>query len=93
MDKGNQIERDSAGWLFFVRMSFALSLFAVAVGVYFLPVDVWTRGYMGIGILYLVGAAFTLAKTLRDEHEATKYLNQIREAKNDKLLKEFEINS
>ena len=91
MNNGNYIQKDSTGWLFFVRASFVLSLIAVFSGIYFLPVDLWTRGYMAMGSLYLVVSAFTLAKTLRDEHEAEKFHNQIREVKTEKLLKEFEL--
>lgn len=91
MDKKHLIEKDSAGWQFFVRTSFVLAMTAVATGVYFLPVDAWTRGFMAIGILYLVGSSFTLAKALRDEHEANRFINQVREAKNERLLSEFEM--
>jgi hypothetical protein len=31
-----------------------------------MPVDIWIKGYMAMGVLYLTGATFTLAKTLRD---------------------------
>lgn len=93
MDKGIKIEADSAGWRFFARTSFVLALTAVTLGVYFLPVDLWTRGYMAMGALYLVVSSFTLAKTIRDEHESEQYINQIREAKSDKLLRDFELKS
>lgn len=93
MDKKLKIEADSAGWRFFARISFGLALTAVACGVYFLPVDLWTRGYMAMGALYLTVSSFTLAKTIRDEHESEQYVNQVREAKNDKLLRDFELKS
>lgn len=93
MNNGTSIEKDSAGWMFFVRASFVLAFLAVGIGIYFLPVDPWTRGYMAMGVLYLIGSSFTLAKALRDEHESNRFHNQIREAKNEKLLKEFELKS
>lgn len=93
MNKGIKVEADSAGWRFFVRASFILAMISVTTGIYFLPVDLWVRGYMGMGALFLVVSSFTLAKTMRDEHEAEQYLNQVREAKNDKLLREFEMKS
>ena len=93
MNNGNNIQKDSAGWLFFVRASFVLALVSVSVGVWFLPVDLWARGFMAVGVLYLVGSSFTLAKALRDEHEADRFINQLREVKNEKLFKEFELNS
>ena len=35
-----------------------------------LPVDVWVRGFLGIGSLYVVTSTFTLAKCVRDRQEA-----------------------
>jgi hypothetical protein len=42
-----------------------------------------------MGTLFLVGSTFTLAKTLRDEFEATKLINKIHEAKTEKILREY----
>ena len=50
--------------------SFAVSLIAVAVGVFYLPVGGWIRAFLAIGLLYVVTSAFTLAKTVRDAQDA-----------------------
>lgn len=84
------IQTNSAGWLFFVKASFALALAAVALGVYFLPAEPWVRGYLGIAILFAVGSTFTLAKTIRDEHEAQRLINRLSEAKTERMLKDFD---
>ena len=84
------IQTNSAGWLFFVKVSFALALIAVTLGVYFLPAEPWVRGYLGIAILFTVGTTFTLAKTIRDEHEAQRLINRISEAKTENMLKSFD---
>ena len=84
------IQTNSAGWLFFVKASFALALAAVALGVYFLPAEPWVRGYLGIAILFAVGSTFTLAKTIRDEHEAQRLINRVSEAKTERMLKDFD---
>lgn len=81
------IQTNSAGWLFFVKASFALALVAVTLGVYFLPAEPWVRGYLGIAVLFAVGTSFTLAKTIRDEHEAQRLINRISEAKTEQILK------
>jgi hypothetical protein len=84
------VRRDSAAWLFFVRVSFVVALVANSLGVAYLPVDPWVRAYLGIGELFLVGSTITMAKALRDEHEAKTLLSRITEARTSKLLREFE---
>ncbi len=55
------------------------------LGIWFLPVDVMVKGYMLMANVFLVGSAFTLAKTLRDEHEARRLANRLDEARTEKL--------
>lgn len=90
MEEIHAVRRDSAAWLFFVRVSFVVALVANSLGVAYLPVDPWVRAYLGIGLLFLVGATITMAKTLRDEHEAKMLLNRITEARTSKLLRDYE---
>lgn len=45
-----------------------------------------TKGYLAMGMVFAVGAAFTLAKTLRDEHEARRMADRLDEARAEKLL-------
>ncbi len=54
-------------------------------------VPIWMRGYLVLGTLFLTGATFTLAKTLRDQFEAGKLINQLAQARTEKLLKEYGI--
>ncbi|MDB4951017.1 MAG: hypothetical protein JWM27_3666 [Gemmatimonadetes bacterium] len=91
MEDSPAIQRDSASWLFFVRASFALALAANIAGIVFLPVEAWIRGYLAMGLMFVVGSAITLTKTLRDDHEAGKLLNRIAEVKTTRLLKEYDV--
>lgn len=84
------IQRDSSSWLFFVKTSFALSIASMLLGIYFLPAELWVKGYMGMGLLFTVGSSITLSKTLRDDHEAKKLINKLSEAKTEKLLSTYE---
>ncbi|MEM6794358.1 MAG: YiaA/YiaB family inner membrane protein [Acidobacteriota bacterium] len=86
----NVIQRDSSSWIGFVKLSFALAFSATLVGIWFMPVELWVRGYMTMGLIYVVGSSFTLAKTLRDEHEADKLINKISQAKTAKMLNEYD---
>jgi hypothetical protein len=84
------IRRDSGAWLLFVRLCFFAALAATSAGLLYLPASLWVKGYMGMGVLFTVGSAITLTKTLRDDHEAQRLLNRIAEAKTTKLLRDFD---
>ena len=76
----------SAAWVNFTYLSFGTSLFLVACGVFFMPVDIWIKGYLGMGVALLLQSAITLTKTLRDVHEGDRLMNRIEDAKTEKLL-------
>jgi hypothetical protein len=82
---------DSPGWQFFVKVSFTVALAGMVFGIAVMPVEIWVRGYMILGTLFLVGSTFTLAKTMRDEFESAKLINQIAQARAEKLLQEYGV--
>ncbi len=87
----DSLRLDSPGWIFFVKTSFACALGGMVFGVTVMPVEIWMRGYMILGTLFLTGSTFTLAKTLRDQFEANKLINKVAQARTEKLLKEYGI--
>lgn len=84
------INQNTAAFRFQVWASFALSFGLMLVGICYLPVGLWIKGYLMMGIVFTVASCFTLAKTLRDDHEAGKLINRITGAKTEKILKEYE---
>jgi hypothetical protein len=90
MDRPN-LNENSSGWMAFVWISFSLSSLAMLVGIYNLPVDLWIKGYMAMGLLFTMGSCFTLSKTTRDNHEARKLINRVSEAKTERMLSDFEL--
>lgn len=84
------LKLDSPGWIFFVKSSFACALLGMLAGVVMMPVDLWMRGYIIMGTLFLVGSSFTLAKTMRDEFESSKLINRLSQARAEKLLEEYQ---
>ena len=84
----NQIESHSQAWKGFTVVSFALSLVMVGLGILFLPVDIWMKGYLAMGVVMLVQTCVTLTKTQRDLHEAAKLVNRIEDARTERLLME-----
>ncbi|WP_394840350.1 YiaA/YiaB family inner membrane protein [Pendulispora rubella] len=71
-------------------MSFVVSVGMTGVGIAYLPVDAWVRGFLGMGVLFTVGSCFSLAKTIRDEHEDKRLISRIDEAKTTRILRDFE---
>lgn len=61
--------------------AFGLPLFAVAVGVVWLPVGPWERGSLALGVLFLVGSSFTLAKCVRDRQETQEITHRVDQAR------------
>jgi hypothetical protein len=73
---------------FFVQaaVAFGVSLIAALGGILYLPLDPWPRLFLGITVLFLVSSAFTLAKVIRDQQEASTVRVRIDEARVEKLL-------
>jgi hypothetical protein len=92
MLRSEDVQRDTPAWIFQVWASFAISVGMTALGVVYLPMDPWIRAFLGMGLLFSVGSALTLAKTLRDNHEARRLINRLSEAKAEKIIRDFEIN-
>ena len=79
---------NTSAWLTFTYIQFGAAAFMTALGVWAMPVDLMVKGYLIMSSVFLVGSAFTLAKTVRDEHEARRFASRIDEARTEKLLME-----
>ena len=82
------VQPHTSAWVNFTYASFAASAFMVGVGVFFLPLDFWIKGYLAMGIVMLVQSCVTLTKTIRDMHESNKLVNRIEDAKAERILME-----
>lgn len=82
------VESHSSGWRSFTLASFAISLVMMGGGILFLPIDIWMKGYLGMGVIMLVQSCITMTKTQRDIHEASKLVNRIEDARTERLLME-----
>lgn len=71
-------------------VSFAIAAITVVVGIFFLPVDPWVRAFLGIGVLYAISSAFTLAKCVRDRQEEAFVASRVDRARVDKLIAEHD---
>jgi hypothetical protein len=61
---------DTQGWILAVWVALAAALSLTAWGLWRMTVDPWLKNYMALAWLFLVTTSFSLAKTLRDSHEA-----------------------
>ena len=85
------MEHDNTSAFYFLAWaSFSIASISTLIGIFYLPVDVWIKGYLGLGYLFTLTTCFTLAKTIRDKHEAIKFINRVKEAKTEKFLTEYE---
>jgi hypothetical protein len=71
-------------------ISFGVSLIGVLLGVAYLPVSGWMRAFLALGLLYAVTSAFTLAKCVRDNHEANSVVHRVDEARLERFLTEYD---
>ena len=73
---------------FFVQsaIAFGLALLAMLIGIVRLPVGQWERGFLALGLVFLVSSTFTLAKCVRDRQESEEVTNKVDKARIDKLL-------
>ncbi len=78
----------SQAWVVQTWLAFGISVSSLSLGIVFLPVNSWVKGYMGMGTLFALGSTASLAKTVRDLHEAKQVTARIDEAKVEKLLAE-----
>ena len=90
MTKPAPAARNTAAFQLQAVLSFAVSTLSVLFGIAYLPVGPWVRAFLALGLLYVVTSAFTLAKTIRDQQEASSVWSRVDEARLEKLLAEHD---
>jgi hypothetical protein len=82
---------DSPAWALYSCVSFVVAVVMMGTGITMIPGDAWIHAYFAMSALFLTGSSFTLAKMLRDRHEAQRLHQRIEEAKTEQLLKTYEL--
>lgn len=82
--------RNTAAYYFQAVASFIVSAGATVVGIAYLPVNAWERAFLGLGLLYTITSAITLAKVVRDKQEEVQLVGRVEKARLDKLLTEHD---
>lgn len=81
---------NSKAWIFFCYISFAIALGFTGIGIWAMEISLPMKAFMAMGLLFTTGSAFTLAKTLRDEHEASLFHHKLEDARTERLLREVD---
>ncbi|MDI9916074.1 YiaA/YiaB family inner membrane protein [Rhodococcus sp. IEGM 1379] len=82
--------KSTAAFFLQAAIAFAISFVGTLVGIAYLPIDAWQRGFLGMSLLFLVTSTFTLAKVIRDQQEASTVRVRVDEARLDKLIAEHD---
>ena len=80
--------QNSSSYYALAWISFVLSFTGMLVGLVYMEADLAVIGFVGMSYLFSVTACFTLAKVIRDKHEAEKFINKVESAKTEKFLSE-----
>ena len=65
----NGLMKHSSAWISFSYLSFGFAAFMLALGLWMMPIDLWGKGYLTMGILMLVQTTVNVTKTLRDNQD------------------------
>ena len=88
MSKISKAPQHSSAWIVQSWASFILSLAATTIGLFYLPLNGWAKGYMSISVLFTVSSTISVSKTARDIHESKQLTARVDEARVEKLLSE-----
>jgi len=88
-------QKDTSAWVIQVWAAFLIAISATTLSVLSLPldrpIDNWMKGQIGVSFLFSLTSSFTLAKTIRDNHEVGRLSARVDEAKVEELLSEHHL--
>ncbi|MFI9506017.1 YiaA/YiaB family inner membrane protein [Nocardia sp. NPDC052566] len=88
MSTPNAQPKTTSAFIAQAAIAFGVSFLATGIGIFYLPLDIWQRGFLAMSVLFLVTSTFTLAKVIRDQQESASFLNRIDEARLQKFIAE-----
>lgn len=83
------LNADTPAWRVQCWVSFVLAVLSTSLGIYALPIDVWARAFVGIGLWFTVSSCFALAKAERDRHESSKLSAKVTEHQVERVLRDL----
>lgn len=82
-------QKHSQTWVSFSYLSFGTAVLMLVIGIYLMPLDLWGKGYLTMGILMLLQTAINVTKTLRDNQEAERLQRRMEEAVAERRMAGF----
>lgn len=80
-------------WVNFNYVCVFIAYVMLAASLVLMPVNLATKGYIAMGVIFLSGSLVTLVKTLHDLRVEREGYSRIERAKQEKLLQEYVANS
>ncbi len=84
----NNVENNNV-YITFNGLCVLAALFLLSLSVWLAPVDLSTKGYWGMGVIFLAGSLVNLVKYRMDDRINRETISRLEQAKNEKLLKEY----
>ena len=69
-------------------IAFVLSFVGMGIGIVYLEGNLAIKGFLLMSYLFSVTSCFTVAKVVRDKHEADQFLNKVEMTKTEKFMSE-----
>lgn len=85
------IQQDTEAWKIYTKLAFGIAMTFSIVGLWFIPLNLWLKGYVFMAYFFTLGTVITMTKTMRDEHESKKLLKRLNELRAERMIKESEL--
>lgn len=82
--------KSSSGFYVQAVASFAVSTVGLMIAIIYLPVDAWTRAFLGLAVLFTVSSTITISKVVRDKEEAASIYQRVDAARLEKILADYD---
>lgn len=82
--------KSSGGFYVQAVASFAISTVGLLIAIVYLPVDAWTRAFLGLATLFAISSTITISKVVRDKEEAATIYQRVDAARLEKILAEYD---
>ncbi len=83
----------SKTWISYNYLCVFVAYIMLATSLFLMPINLATKGYLSMGIIFLSGSLVTLVKTLHDQRVAAEVSTKLERAKQDKLLQDYAQNN
>ncbi|MEL7490252.1 MAG: YiaA/YiaB family inner membrane protein [Pseudomonadota bacterium] len=83
----------SKTWISYNYLCVFVAYIMLSFSLFLMPINLATKGYLAMGIIFLSGSLVTLVKTLHDNRVNGEVSSKLERAKQDKLLQDYVQNS